>query len=185
VCKKSKLAGAASKMFANGVSQARPEKSESAMNPTIVGSIPELLTALRARRDELQISNETIDDIAGLAERHASKILAPNFPSRGLGRISFPLILGALGMGIARVEIVEDPEAIARVQGRWLKWKRLPYGSPRLSKKQIEHARPVVLRDLSKLGNAARKALLPGKQRSEIAKKAALARWRKSHNSDL
>jgi hypothetical protein len=151
------------------------------LTPTIIGSIEELLAALRARRDELQISNETIDDIAGLSDRHASKLLAANFPSRNLGKISFPLILGALGLGIARVEIVEDPEAIARVQGRWLKWKRLPYGSPRirLSPAALECARPVILRDLSKLGNAARSALLPAKKRSEISRHAAKCRWRK------
>jgi hypothetical protein len=149
------------------------------LTPTIVGSIPELLAALRARRDELQISNETIDDIAGLAERHTSKLLAANFPSRSLGKVSFPLLLGALGMGIARVEIVEDPEAVALVKDRWLKWKRLPYGSPRLSKKQIEHARPAVLRANAKRANVARNAMLSCEQRTAIARKAAKARWRK------
>jgi hypothetical protein len=155
------------------------------MNPTIVGSIEQLLAALRARRDELEISNETIDDIAGLSDRYTSKVLAANYPSRNLGKLSFPLLLGALGLGIAKVEIVEDPEAIARVEGRWLKWRRLPYGSPRirLSAKAIEHAKPHVLQDLSKLGNAARQALLPGKQRSAIARKAARARWRRRRNS--
>jgi hypothetical protein len=155
------------------------------MNPVIVGSIDQLLSALRARRDELEITNETIDAVAGLADRYTSKILAANFPSKGLGHVSLGLLLGALGLGVARVIITEDPEQVARVQARWVKWKRIPYPSPRvsLSAKAIECAKPLVLRDLSKLGTAARMVKLTGQHRSRIARHAAKCRWRKRRNS--
>jgi hypothetical protein len=151
------------------------------MVPTIVKSLPELLQTIRARRDELQLTNATIDDIAGLADRHTSKILAGHFPSRNLGRISFPAVLGALGLGIGAIVLLEDAEQIALVSKRWARRKRELFrtGKARIGAKLIARAKPVVLRDLSKLGNAARQALLPGMQRSAIARKAALARWRK------
>jgi hypothetical protein len=44
----------------------------------------QLLDALRARRDELQLSHTTIDDVGGLCPGYASKVLS-NPPLRGLG----------------------------------------------------------------------------------------------------
>jgi hypothetical protein len=46
----------------------------------------------------------------------------------------------------------------------------------------IARAKPHVLRDLSRVGNAARNAMLPGEHRSKIARKAARARWRKKRH---
>jgi hypothetical protein len=150
------------------------------MTPTAVTSIEELLAALRARRDEIGITNESIDSIAGLPDRYASKLLSPD-PSRSFGEMSLGSILGALGLGIATVVIHEDPEQTARVSHRWTQRKRPHYrlGKPRIGEALIERAKPAVLRDLSKLGNSARQAMLPAKQRSAIARKAARARWRK------
>lgn len=75
----------------------------------------ELHQALRARVDELNIAAETLDDIAGLAERHSSKILAPAKPKR-LGPVSFSM-LPALGLALV---VVEDIEALDRVRSRLL-----------------------------------------------------------------
>jgi hypothetical protein len=151
------------------------------MNPVVVGSIEQLLAALRARRDELEISNETIDAISGLSDRHTSKLLAANYPSRNLGPVSFPLILAALGLGVATITVSEDPEAIKRVEGRWVHWRRHPYGSPRvsLSAAAIEHAKPLVLRANCKSANEARNRILSSEDRSKIARIASKARWRK------
>jgi hypothetical protein len=187
VRKKSKLPGADSKSAANGVSQ-RDLKSESAMVPTIVSSIPELLTALRARRDELEITNESIDNIAGLSDRHASKLLAKNFPSRNLGKITFPLVLQALGLGIGAVVLLEDPEEIERVSKRWVKRKRQLFKTGKVTcvgRELLERAKPHVLRANAKAANRARNAILTCEQKTAISRHAAKCRWRKAKKANL
>jgi hypothetical protein len=79
-----------------------------------------LVEAIRRRKDELNISNETIDAIAGFQSGYAGKVLAPK-PIRHVGYMSLGLILGALGVGL---EVVEDEEVRIRVEGRWQKRKR-------------------------------------------------------------
>jgi hypothetical protein len=93
------------------------------MTPRIVRNIPQLLEVIRERRDELDVPHLTIDAIAGLADGHTGKLLAPN-ATKGLGEISFPNLLRALGLGLALIIIVEDPKQVARVCHRWTKRKR-------------------------------------------------------------
>lgn len=81
-----------------------------------------LVEALRQRRDALDISHETIDEISGLQSGYAGKLLAPRAP-RNMSYNSLGLILGALGVGL---QVVEDQEQIARVAKRWT--KRKPQG---------------------------------------------------------
>lgn len=92
------------------------------MTPFKATSMSELVEALRQRRDDLDVSNETIDAIAGFPERYASKLLAPRAP-RNLSYHSLGQILGALGVALL---VVEDPEQVARVKSRWQ--KRKPQG---------------------------------------------------------
>lgn len=83
----------------------------------------DLVEALRARRDALQITHETIDAVSGLAAGYTGKLLAPPTgptdamrPSkRHLGPLSFGPMLAALGL---KLLVVEDKEAIARVRSR-------------------------------------------------------------------
>src|SRR5262245_56871819 len=53
-----------------------------------IGSESAMLAAIRARKDELRITNETIDAVAGLPNGYASKLLCepPRHPGRGPGR---------------------------------------------------------------------------------------------------
>ncbi len=74
----------------------------------------ELLEVIRARQAALNITMQTLEEVAGLADRHASKILAPK-PCRTLGMRSLGLILGALGL---KLLVVEDLEQLERVRGR-------------------------------------------------------------------
>jgi hypothetical protein len=71
------------------------------------------LAVLRARRDELDISNEVVDEVAGLARGHTSHLIAHR-PSRGLRGISWN-IWEALGL---KVVVLEDPAALARAKRR-------------------------------------------------------------------
>src|SRR4051812_1815741 len=85
-----------------------------------IRSMPELVQALRTRRDELNISHETIDAIAGLQSGYTSKLLAPK-PIKNLGPMSFGSLLGALGLAVV---VVPDPQAEAKVEKHWVKRKR-------------------------------------------------------------
>jgi hypothetical protein len=92
------------------------------MSERLIRDIPDLVAALRARRDELAISHETLDYIAGLQSGYVSKLLAPD-PMKGLGPMSLPALLGALGVALV---LVDDPEQIERVRDQWIKRKRPP-----------------------------------------------------------
>jgi hypothetical protein len=161
-----------------------------------IRSQAELLDAIRARRDELNISHETIDQIAGFQGGYTSKLLAPQ-PIKNLGPMSLGAILGALGLALVAVA---DPEAEQRVSKRWQKRKRpqkLPASASRLS---IENETPQILqvtpelqakmerkeymRMIGKRGgqvSAKRRMKIMGKRRRQaIATHAARMRWAKS-----
>lgn len=156
-----------------------------------IRSMAGLVDALRQRRDELDISHETIDAIAGLQSGYASKLLAPRAP-RNIGYMSLGDIMGALGVGL---QVVEDDEQVQRVRGRWQ--KRKPQG-PRykaassgpskridISQISVEDDLFAVMQRRGKMGGIksgetrAKKA----KRRREIKLKrsaAARARWAKA-----
>jgi hypothetical protein len=74
-----------------------------------------VVAAARARRAELGITLECIDEIAGWAPRYASKILAPQ-PVKNLGWMSLGELLGSIGTMLI---MVEDSAQIERVKDRW------------------------------------------------------------------
>jgi hypothetical protein len=92
------------------------------MTAKVITSLTELLAALRDRRDELNISHELIDDIAGFQSGYTSKLLAPR-PSKNLGYMSLGSVMGALGVGLV---LVEDAARRSQVEGRWRERKRSP-----------------------------------------------------------
>jgi hypothetical protein len=83
-----------------------------------VGTREELRALICDRRDELDVSHETLDFISGLQPGYVSKLLAPD-PIRNFGPESLRALLGALALKIVKIEIAEDPEAAAKVSGRW------------------------------------------------------------------
>ncbi len=60
----------------------------------LIRSIDDLVAALRARRDELNVSLDLLNHIAGLQPGYAEKLLSPQ-PMKGLGPMSLPALLGA------------------------------------------------------------------------------------------
>lgn len=80
----------------------------------IVRTTDDLREVFRRRVAELNISLETLDALAGLPTRYSSKVLGLQ-PTRRFGQISFEALLGALGLMLL---VVEDPEALRRVQHR-------------------------------------------------------------------
>jgi hypothetical protein len=95
------------------------------MIPKVVCSIPELLDVVRARRDALDLPHEGVDHLAGLPSGYFSKLVCDP-PVRGFGAMSLQAVLGALALGIARVEIVEDVAQAERMRPRWRPRKRRP-----------------------------------------------------------
>lgn len=106
--------------------------------PRVVTTPEELLALLRSRRDELEITHELIDQLTGWADGYASKVLSPE-PIKGLGEKGLGLVLDALALGIARIEIVEDPELAAKMRPRWTK-RRRPTMRPRRTRSELSGA---------------------------------------------
>ena len=104
---------------------ARPSLSEKSIRPALpdvpmIRGMPDLLAALRARRDQLELTHERIDDIAGFPSGYCGKLMAPE-PIKNLGWLSFGLALDALGVALV---MVENPEQIKRVENRWIPRER-------------------------------------------------------------
>jgi hypothetical protein len=83
------------------------------LQATIVSSREDLLALVRRRQDDLNVSCLSIDDLAGLAQGHFSKI---SCGLKGFGPLSLFLVLQALGL---RMKIEEDPDMVARLRARW------------------------------------------------------------------
>jgi len=131
----------------------------------IVHDYASLMQALRERRDELDLSYATIDDIAGLPGNYTSKLMTFP-PMRSLGKLSLGLILGALGLKLA---VLEDEEALRKVCGRFTKRRRTS-----------QHARENMRAGDSAWGRGMQAkwmSQISPRQRSALARKAARARW--------
>jgi hypothetical protein len=84
------------------------------LDATPISDHDELVNLVRRRQEELGVSCLTIDEVAGLAAGHFSKLTCG---SKKFGLLSIFLVLEAMGL---RVRIEEDPEATARLRHRWL-----------------------------------------------------------------
>ena len=129
------------------------------------------LRTVRDRVTSLGITHETLDAISGLQSGYASKILADP-PIRRMGPVVLFLVLQSLGLSIA---ITEDQLGRQLLQNRLTprRSKRVMHRAPRIT---FEHDH---FRRIGRMGAAAFMKLSPAK-RSKIARKAALARWRKA-----
>ena len=135
------------------------------------GSYAEMLDAIRARVNELQLSGEGLDAYAGIPRGYYSKIARAK-PIRRLGMTSFAPILNGLGL---KCQFIEDPDGTARLKNR------LP---PR-NASYVRGAPSIVLtvRYFKKIGRKGAQARVDNstkEQRRGWAKKAATARWQKA-----
>ena len=151
----------------------------------IVSSYADLIVALRARCDQLQISREALDHVSGLQTGYSAEVLAMPGPQqnfRTIGRVSFDLLLPALAL---KLQLLEDETLMPRLR------KRL--GDPRdeaqvrsktastvASTNSSPGLRAVFLRTIAKLGGQARAQSLSTTRRTAIARRAARARWRRA-----
>src|SRR5258707_12441519 len=97
-----------------------PAERKSIRDQSMIRSMEDLLSALRERRDQLGISLETLDHIAGFPPSYSAKLLAP-VPFKNLGWMSFGLALDALGVALI---LVENPAQVRLVERRWIPRQR-------------------------------------------------------------
>ncbi len=133
----------------------------------------------RARCDELNVGRATIDKVGGLADGATSKLLAP-VRDQEMGRISFPAMLGALGLAVV---VVEDTEAIGKLRHR-LAPRSAAHVNDADAKKLTRRRRRIAnaWKGNSAWGRvmAARRQLVQSQyKRKQIARNAARARWEK------
>jgi hypothetical protein len=136
-----------------------------------VGSMADIREALRARFETLEISRTTIDEAAGLADGHASKLLAG---LTGFGPLTLFPVLEIAGL---RLALVDDPAALERAQ----KLKKRASEQVRhqlagVTRGMLKTCRPAVMSEFATKGGKARMARLSPAQRSELGRLAAQAR---------
>lgn len=145
-------------------------KRQRTIAPTVLATARdyvEFVSALRARRDALRVTDATLDGISGLPDRYVQKLLCHR-PSKAIGLTSMGPLLGALGLALL---IVHDNKALKRVENRLVRRKhRKVHTAVSTTLITVETAGEMVRRRLAKV---------PPRRRAAIARKAALMRWRK------
>lgn len=136
-----------------------------------------LIEALRTRARELDLTNQTIDELAGLQSGYTGKLFGPR-QVKTLGGISFGLLLQTLGLGIV---VVEDAEALAAIAKRYEKRKSAPRV---LAMASIPRATWLFGTRQARQNANKRAAKLSARRRSTIAKLAANARWKKEREKE-
>lgn len=129
----------------------------------------ELLTVLRARMTELNISNATLDATAGLQDGYSGKLLCDPPIKRGSWYMIF-LVLQALGL---QATISESPQALEAVKNRLV---------PRKERRSRRHPRIITIdpdaqRIYGRMGALAFMQRTSPEQRSRNARRAVRARW--------
>ena len=136
-----------------------------------VNDYPGMLAALRARAEELRISRETIDQVAGLPSGYSGKILGIK-QVRRLNLISLGPVLGALGI---KLVIVEDAAALREFGGR----------SNKRHENRVRNTVVYFFRnrkefsEMGKKGGPNSRKYMDKKTASELGRKAIKARWGK------
>jgi hypothetical protein len=122
---------------------------------SLLSSADDVLDAVRARKDDLALSNQALEHIAGYAEGTVNKYIGPSREKSPTLPMLY-LLLQAMGLGLV---LVEDAEAAKRMSHRWTKRSANVNrdGNGKVARLAIKRARPIVL--------------------TEVARKAATARW--------
>ena len=138
----------------------------------------EIVDALRTRREELQLSNESVEHVLNLTSGHADKLWSG---TRGLSADMLDKML--FGMGL-KLLVAIDPEQVQRMQPRWenagRRDQRQVRPPARISKMLLSRARPFVLREAARKAASVRWRGVSPELRSALMKKAALTRWHAS-----
>ena len=136
-----------------------------------VSSYEQMLAALRARVNELQVNGERFDEYCGLPKGYLSKLIGTK-PIRRLGMTSFAPVLAGLGL---RLLVIEDQEATERLKNC-------------LQPRNQSYVRSVAvhtnlttrfLRKIGAKGGENSRKYLGKRLVKQLARRAAAARWQK------
>jgi hypothetical protein len=135
----------------------------------VVTSYSDLHAIMRARANELAISRECLDELAGLHHGYSGKLLAPR-PIRSLGDMSIRALLPALGI---KLVAVADPEALERISSRLVK-----RCAEKVRTAQCITITLSFLHRIARRGGTNSRKYMSREQASELGRLAALARWK-------
>jgi hypothetical protein len=134
----------------------------------------DMVEALRARKEQLGLSNAAIEEQLLMAAGTCDKYLGPTRSASLTWRVTEDV------MTLFGVELVMrvNPELEAKMLERLERRDERAVRSPkRISAKLLELAQPIIQQKLGRAGGLKRAACLPAKQRSRIARAAAISRW--------
>lgn len=144
-----------------------------------------LVELLRARKNELNIADKELDEIAGLAAGYTGKLLGPARVKQ-FGSMSLFAMVGALGLTLSlHVDEEATRRVLARVQKRERNRPYVPmasrglYSQGPLGRDVIRRVFKSHIRQYAKKGGIERAKSLSPIQRIRAARKAARARWAK------
>jgi len=136
-----------------------------------VTSYEQMLAALRARVNELQLNGERFDEFAGLPRGYLSKLIGAK-PIRRLGMTSFAPVLAGLGL---RLLVIEDNAATERLKNK------LPPRNQSYVRSVAVHTNVTTrfVRKIGAKGGENSRKYLGKRLVKQLARKAAAARWKK------
>jgi hypothetical protein len=146
----------------------------------IVNNYADLVAAIRERVRQLDVTMESIDETAGLASRHTSKLLAPEAPRR-FGPVSLGPVLQVLGL---KMVLTVDDEQFDRIKHRLAvrtdtnraDYRDADNGLP-TNRKRKKSSYFISDSEMGRLLRMRGILATSPKRRSQIARIAARARW--------
>jgi hypothetical protein len=133
-----------------------------------------VLTAVRARQNEIGLSNAMLDELSGFADGTSNKYCGPSREKMPLVSTLF-LMLGAMGVGVV---LVEDADAVKRLSGRWTRRQDNHIQSTgRLAQVAIQRALPAAITKLASSGGKSRWEGVDADERREHMRELARKRW--------
>jgi hypothetical protein len=135
-----------------------------------------LLDALKARQGELDLSNATVEAIAGIAEGHLDKVIGPSRQKSPSLTMLFAL-MESLGLSVV---LVRDPAGALKIGHLWKSRDRKKVRNTLLGKTTLKRARPLILSELARRAGRARWAGLSKEERSAAMKQVRAARPRRA-----
>jgi hypothetical protein len=141
----------------------------------VIENREQLVEALRSRKQLLGLSNAFVEAQLLMTAGGCDKVLGPSQTSG----FSIAMLFDFVELFGARLLIRVDAESEARMATRWERRdERAVRPQKRISAKLLELAQPIIQQKLGRAGGLKRAACLPAKQRSRIARAAAISRWK-------
>lgn len=152
------------------------------MEVTPVRDYDELITALKARVDEIGVAVKFLDDLAGVPDGFSGKVF-------GAARVKmvgiFHLFLYAEALAM-RVELVPDLDAAKRMEKRWEQRDELRRRPGVVRKRFSPELRSKIMSEIGRIGGAVPKRFRKtADQRSRINRRNAKSGWRKRKSASI